>query len=73
MAVVDFKGSRRRPFYERRIARFEMKDKCPDCRGRGRTRGYVNEFYYEEPGECQGCSGSGKYTEWKNNQRRKTM
>ncbi|PRO66170.1 hypothetical protein [Alkalicoccus urumqiensis] len=70
MAVMDRHKGTRKLLYQRRVHRFEMKDKCPDCRGRGVTRPVIHEFFYEPASPCASCEGEGTYKAWKQRQRR---
>lgn len=49
---------------EKRMKDMEMKGLCPECFGRGFNIYAVHEFMYEPPELCNGCEGSGLYTDW---------
>lgn len=50
-----------------KMAKYEEKNLCPDCKGRGIHYFAGSEFYFGEPIQCSGCNGTGLYTEWANN------
>ncbi len=52
---------------ERRLADMEAKGICPDCYGKGYNTYALNEFTYSNLYDCPGCSGSGLYTDWAQN------
>jgi DnaJ-class molecular chaperone len=61
----EWKNSR----YQRHVSLMEEQDKCPDCFGKGYYVFPVNEFVYNvTPMDCQGCNGTGTFTEWTNSQ-----
>ncbi|MFC4734980.1 hypothetical protein ACFO4L_00145 [Bacillus daqingensis] len=65
MAVMDRTKGTRKLLYTRRAHRFERKNKCIDCRGRGVTKAYVSEYSYEPAEQCRSCRGSGTYEDYK--------
>lgn len=54
-------------FKERRKAKLQSKNKCPDCRGRGFHAFAGSDFFASHPSSCTGCSGSGLFTHWEKN------
>ncbi|CAM3838513.1 hypothetical protein [Alkalicoccus chagannorensis] len=64
MAPVERTKGTRKLMYQRRTKRMEETGRCPDCRGRGRTRAVIHEFYYEPAKDCSACGGDGSYRSW---------
>ena len=52
--------------YQRHLSKMQQLEKCPNCHGRG----FINtiSFDYAMPYECPGCSGSGAFSDWENQQ-----
>ncbi|MFC7391716.1 methionine aminopeptidase [Scopulibacillus cellulosilyticus] len=48
--------------YKKHVSKMQALGKCPDCNGKG----YMTIFDYEyaAPFNCQGCDGSGLYSDW---------
>jgi DnaJ-class molecular chaperone len=52
-------------------AEMESLGRCPECRGRGFTTSMTSVYIpaYDTIFDCQGCNGSGNFTDWNlNNQ-----
>lgn len=55
--------------YKKKIDKSRIQGKCPDCSGNGYYHWALNEFAIAsaELLSCQGCDGSGLFSDWEAN------
>ncbi|MFC7392941.1 methionine aminopeptidase [Scopulibacillus cellulosilyticus] len=62
-AISNWKSER----HGKHVSQMRALGRCPDCNGKGFTTLFNYEF--SAPLDCQGCNGSGLYSDWaKNNE-----